>query len=722
MNRTMQGLALPETIAFGPFLLDPAARALLAGGGKCTLSSRAFDILALLIAERDRVVSKDEIIGTVWRGVAVEENNLAVQMSALRRALAEHAPEQTMIVTVPGQGYRFVGRIEGPAPPPLTDLPPPPPPALPRVAPPAAADALPSRTRVPLIAGVAAVLFGAGMIWFLTQKLRVPEAPRLSIAVLPFRNLSEDRKEDYLADAISDDLTTDLSHLPGSVVIARESSDVYKGRAVPAQQIGRALNVRYLLEGSLRNQDGIFHVNAQLIDASNGAHLGAETFDVARSQISEAQASIVRRIASTLDVQLVAIESERSRRERQDNPDAFDYYLRARSARDAAQSIEQMKVAQELFEQSLKLQPDYVDAMADLALLLMEKTQGGFDPDGTADFNRGQQLVNRALSLDPRNINALLARALEQNLDGKLRESEASLRAALEIDPNNLFALTRLGQDEWRLGRPKAASEIYEKTLRLDPQGPNAKQQRAALGAAYFMEGRFQESIEALLASLAGDATESSAGGDRVEFSNMMMIAAYDRAGNRQEAEKLYQNYKQHWPHRSIWRLEAFFSKAQATMPGFQSLTEGLKEAGMPMFEQPPAPAQDGPATATSDEFSLAPAILRGAQSIAIAQLQDALRQSPKPIILDVGIGAATLEGSVWIQDADSGTDGIEAHLAQAGRDRPIIIVGDGYYGRTATSAVTRAVASGHRRVAWLIGGEEGLAEAGYNVVDRRTP
>jgi DNA-binding winged helix-turn-helix (wHTH) protein len=110
----MQVLAVPETLAFGPFVLDLPARALFAGGEKLTLSSRAFDILALLVAERDRVVSKDEILTKVWRGVSVEENNLAVQMSSLRRVLSEYADGQTVILTVPGQGYRFVARLDAP--------------------------------------------------------------------------------------------------------------------------------------------------------------------------------------------------------------------------------------------------------------------------------------------------------------------------------------------------------------------------------------------------------------------------------------------------------------------------------------------------------------------------------------------------------------------------------------------------------------------------------
>jgi TolB-like protein/DNA-binding winged helix-turn-helix (wHTH) protein/Tfp pilus assembly protein PilF len=718
----MQVLAVPETAAFGPFVLDCAARALFAGGERLTLSSRAFDILALLVAERDRVVSKDEILTKVWRGVAVEENNLAVQMSSLRRVLSEHADGQTVILTVPGQGYRFVARLEAalPLPPPVEDRVVPQ--ALPGPVAAGPASHVAPRAPAKWILGAAVGSICAALLFVAWQSLRPAAAPRLSIAVLPFRNLSDDPKQDYLADAISDDLTTDLSHLPGSVVIARESSDVYKGRAVPAEQIGRALNVRYLLEGSLRGVDGIFHVNAQLIDASNGSHLWAKAFDVPRSQLSDAQAAIVRNIASALDVQLVAIESERSKRERQDNPDAFDLYLQARSLQDTAQSLDQLKNAQELYERTLNLQATNVDAMADLALLLLQKSREHDDPDESADLARSRELISRVLTIEPHNVKALTAKGLEQNIEGKLSESEASLRAALDLEPNNLLALAHLARAEWRLGKPIAASEIYSRLLLLDPQGPDSRTRLSSLGMAYFMEGRFQDSVEMLLRSLAEDASESSAGVDRIEFSNMFLIAAYDRAGSKDLAQKLYQKYNRHWPHRSIWRLSSYFSKAQVNFPGFVALTEGLQDAGMPQYERPPSAPSGTTFSEQDNDFATPPATPKGVREIAVADLREELMQPSKPIILDVGIGAATVAGSIWIRFPENKVGGLDDWLAQIPRAKTIIIVGDGYYGEGAYAAATRAVKADRATVELLTGGEEALAAAKFPTVDRRSP
>ena len=157
--------------------------------------------------------------------------------------------------------------------------------------------------------------------------LNVPVTPRarLSVVVMPFRNLSGDASQDFLADAISDDLTTDLSKIPGSLVIARQSADSYRGRAVPAAEIGRALRVRYLLEGSLRTEGRSVHINAQLIDTTTQAHLWAARFDTAPDKLGDARNAIVRRIASALDV--VLSDTDAASRPAQ-SADAEDLFLR----------------------------------------------------------------------------------------------------------------------------------------------------------------------------------------------------------------------------------------------------------------------------------------------------------------------------------------------------------------------------------------------------------
>jgi TolB-like protein/DNA-binding winged helix-turn-helix (wHTH) protein/Flp pilus assembly protein TadD len=712
----MQTLAAPDTIAFGPFVLDLGSRALLARGDKLALSSRAFDILVFLVTERDRVVGKDEIMTKVWRGVAVEENNLAVQISALRRVLGEHAEGQTMIATVPGQGYRFVGRIELPEPPPPAFMafpveePAPPPPAIVQ------------RRPWPLIAIGGAITLAAALLVIVYLSRPAPP-PRLSLAVLPFRNLGEDTKQDYLADAITDDLTTDLSHIPGSVVIARESSDVYKGRAVPAEQIGRALHVRYLLEGSLQPVEGMFHINAQLIDAGNGAHLWADGFDVPRDKLHDAQTAIVGHIANALNVQLVAIESDRSMRERSSNPDALDFYLRARSTYDSATEPARVTQAQKLFEQAIDLQPNFVDSLAELSLLLSERRMGSDDPTDSADRAEASLDIARALSLDPSNVTALTAKGLAQSLDQQFEESEASLKTVLAADPNNVTARAYLAHDDWRLGRPQAAVDGYVEVLRLDPQGRGAKKYFYKLGMAYFMVGKFEQAIDYLLRSLAGNPTTTSAGLDHVEFSNMFLIAAYDQIGKKDQARKLYQQYRAQWPHRSVWRLSSYFSKAQANMTGFKALTAGLADIGMPPFEKrPEAGPRDATGTDAIGDFDPAPACAPGADTLEVADLTKFLHAKDKPVVVDVGSGAAVLPGSVWVPGIDNKVGGLDQQVSQLPKGRTFVVVGDGFYGWSGYQAASRMIAARIGPVKCLVGGEEGLAAANTATEDWRVP
>jgi TolB-like protein/DNA-binding winged helix-turn-helix (wHTH) protein len=721
----MPALADSGIIGFGPFLLDIRARTLLAGGEKVPVSSRALDILVVLAENRDRVVSKDEIIAKVWRGVVVEENNLAVQISALRRALSEHGARQSMILTVAGQGYRFVADVET-SQAPKSRVPPTRPLALPPDAP-----ATPSPDIAPrrgwrrwVTAGVAALALGclcAVGLWFLW---RTPSPPRLSLAVLPFRNLTDDKRLDYLADAVTDDLTTDLSHLPGSTVIARESSDVYKDHAAPAEQIGRALHVRYLLEGSLRGVDDVFRVNAQLIDAATGAHLWSDKFDRPRDNPAEAQAAIVNHIASALDVKLVAIESARSQRERPRNPDAMDLYLRARALRDSAQGLDQLTQAQHLLEQAIRLQPGYVEAEADLSLVLLQKAVGHDDRDQEqGDRAQAQSLIEQVLVQSPANAVALTAKGILLNRTGQSRESEASLEAALAADPTNVLARSFLAYNDMLLGQPEKAVEAWQAVLQLDPQaqGQAAKKRMSSLGMAYFLSGKYQDAITWLLRSLADDPANASGGVDRVEFSNMFLIAAYDRIGDKTHAQALYETYRKTWPHRSIWRLCSYFSKAEASLPGFRALREGLLEAGMPEFEH--APTDNEPPTPDSQgDFAMPPAHIEGARPVTVAALPDLLAQAPKPLLIDVGSGAAAARDATWVPFPDDASAGLAVQLRHVAKGTPVIVIGDGYYGTGFEAATRQLVRSGLSPVFWLVGGEEALAAGGYPTQDRRDP
>ncbi len=707
----------PKPVAFGPFMLDLATRTLSAGNEKVTLSSRGFDILALLVAEHGRVVSKDEIIATVWRGLAVEENNLAVQISALRRALAEHADGQTIILTVPGQGYRFVGKLDAPA------LPPPATSSTADAIQPELSAMLPGiglaeakRARRPLshwsIAVIPVLALAAWLGW---QFHGTKEPPRLSIAVLPFRNLSEDRSQDYLADAISDDLTTDLAHLPGSVVIARESSDVYKGHAVPAQQIGRALNVRYLLEGSLRPVENTFSVNAQLIDASNGSHLWATLFEVPRDKLRDAQTAIVGKIGSALDIKLVEIESERSLREHPENPVAVDLYLQARWRHNNAGSLETLTAAQMLLEKALKQEPDYPPASVELSLVLLDKFAYFDDPDEAVDFDRARQLVEKALSNSPSDDMALTASGRVEMLDDHLKAGEERFRSAIDINPSNVVARVGLVGIEFREGRFSDASGDLEKIIRLDPLGAKLQQYHYLLGVCAFMTSRWQDAKFWLRRSLAENVTDAAESGSITEWGNLFLIAALEKSGEEAQAQQLFLQYKTRWANRSVWRLSSYFWKPQVDSAAFEAFRDGLHRVGMPLYADAVQHSQADPRR--RGDFDQAPQDIPGSKSINVDELQQLLTKSPAPVILDVGTGSAMLKGSLHILDLTLHSGAIPAAVLQRAKDAPVVVVGAGWLGWSTANAVERLKSEKIGPIFWLRGGEEALAASGNPAV-----
>jgi adenylate cyclase len=205
----------------------------------------------------------------------------------------------------------------------------------------------------------------------LTTSSSPPTAPRLSIIVLPFTNLSDDREQQYFADGITDDLTTDLSRISGSFVIARNTAFTYKGKPVDVKQVGRELGVRYVLEGSVRRAGHLVRINVQLVDVETGAHLWADRFDTDRVNLPEAQDAIVGRIARTLNVELLEDAGRRIERERMADPDARDLVMYGRALFNRPYSVATFQEAQRAYEQALEKDPGLVDAKIGIASVLL---------------------------------------------------------------------------------------------------------------------------------------------------------------------------------------------------------------------------------------------------------------------------------------------------------------------------------------------------------------
>jgi adenylate cyclase len=348
--------------------------------------------------------------------------------------------------------------------------------------------------RWPAVAAVLVIvaLAAGGYFWrsglvqrvlgFSAAEDKLAAAPHLSIAVLPFTNLSSDPEQDYFADAITEDLTTDLSHLSGSFVIARNTAFTYKGKPVDMKTIGRELGVRYALEGSVRRVGEAVTVNAQLISTDNGAHVWADRFEGERANLGQLQVDVVARLANALHVELVRAESLRAIRERPDNPDAADLAMRGEVAL-LGFSPASNKQAIDYFERALKLDPNLVRAKVGLAGELSTAVNLYYtSANPRADAERAEKVVNEALSAEPDNAQAHEVKALVYQAlvltrgnapsDPLWGAGIAEADTAGQIDRNFAGAHQTSGWDRLFLGRAAEAFSGVETAMKLSPRDP----------------------------------------------------------------------------------------------------------------------------------------------------------------------------------------------------------------------------------------------------------
>src|SRR3989442_1131712 len=322
-----------------------------------------------------------------------------------------------------------------------------------------------------ILLGVAGAWW-TGSRFFPRQGAGSTEAPRLSIVVLPFTNLSGDPSQDYFADGITEDLTTDLSRLAGSFVISRNTAFTLKGKVVDARQIGRELKVRYVLEGSVRRMGRTIRVNAQLIDAGTGAHLWAEQMDVDQGTLATSQDNfgIASRLAKTLSVELVNVEG---RRAPQANPDAVDLTMRGWSILNGGPGQDDVKRSVAVFEDALRIDPDNSQASVGLAQAFTLMHRNRWDPERDRILARADEAVMRAIALSPNYAHAHYVKAEVLALFRRFDAALATYDRAIALDPNHAAAYVSRGRALIAIGRAAEAMAPVEKAIRLSPRDPD---------------------------------------------------------------------------------------------------------------------------------------------------------------------------------------------------------------------------------------------------------
>jgi len=408
-------------ISFGRFRLDLARRELRRDNRLVRLGSRALDILCVLASAGGKVVTKAELMERVWAGVIVEEHNIQVHISALRKAFEEDGDSDSWIVTLPGRGYRFLGSPD----------------------PPAANKSAP------------------------TSSSPIPEEP--SLAVLPFHNLSGDPEQEYFADGIVEEIITALARIRWLSVLARNSSFAYEGQHVDVKRVGRELGVRYVLEGSVRKSANRVRITTQLIDASTGAHLWADHFDGPLEDVFDLQDKVASNVAGVIEPALQEAETARSTGRPTTNLTAYDLYLRAHAM--VWSSARQLPEALSLLEQGIARDPHYGPALAWAAFCCYRLLLDGRSDDPAADRLKGTDFAQRALKIAADDPKVIVNAALALSYFGEdIGTMIALVDRALALNPNFARGWHVGGILRLFAGHPDLAIEHAETALRLSPR------------------------------------------------------------------------------------------------------------------------------------------------------------------------------------------------------------------------------------------------------------
>ena len=502
---------------FGPFMFDRKRMVVTKDGEAVPIGGRGAALLGALLDARGKAVEKDALISAAWPDVIVEEGNLTVQITALRKALGPKPDGTDWIVTVRHLGYRLVvGEASG------------------------GSDAR-----------------GAG---------------RPAIAVLPFANLSSDPEQEFVADGVVEDLITALSRFRTFAVVSRNSSFVYKGRAVDAREAARELGVRYLLEGSVRRSGDRIRVTAQLIEGATGAHLWAEKFDGAAIDMFGFQDRITDTVIGLIEPQIRKAEIDRARQKRPESLDAWDLYVQALPLVHSGVVANQSR-AIELLDAAANVDPTYAPALALAAFAHHRRHSFGGPrlPDYETDPETAIELAKRAVVADPDDSLALALQGwlrIHYRLDFSGLET---VRRAVALNPNNTSVLILAGVAHLRACDFEEAISISTRALELSPGSPMSCVFMIQIAAAHNAVGRHEEAVDIAERALEFDPDHMSG--------HLALAVGYAQLGRIEEARQEVATALRLRPEVTIAASMAYRVRYPERVARW---VEGLRKAGMP--------------------------------------------------------------------------------------------------------------------------------------------
>ncbi|HEU4659345.1 MAG TPA: winged helix-turn-helix domain-containing tetratricopeptide repeat protein [Pseudolabrys sp.] len=481
---------------FENHVLDVDRRELCRGSEPVPIEPQVFDLLVYLVQNRDRVVTKDDLIASVWGGRIVSDSTLTSRINAARKAIGDSGEQQRLIRTIARKGIRFVGDLL-------------------------------DETQVRESAAEIA-------------RPTLPDRP--AIAVLPFLNMSGDAEQDYFSDGISEDIITALSKLRWFFVIARNSSFAYKGKSVHLKQIGEELGVSYVLEGSVRKDEGRVRITAQLNNVATGGHIWAERYDRDLSDVFAVQDEITEAIVAAIEPQIYAAEDFRAQRKPPDSLDAWDLVMRA-LAHYWRVTRQDNVVAQALLEKATSIDPNYGQALGLLANSYMFSAHMGW-ADMAATAPIAERAAVAAIRSDSEDPWAHLALGHVYLMARRFDDSLAEYETALRLNPNCALAQAYYGLCLSYNSRWQEADEAARRAIRLSPRDPLRAIYCGIVSYARFVGKDYAEAIK--FAREAVRQRSDFVGGHRV------LVAATAMAGQMDAASAALQDLKRAQPNISL--------------------------------------------------------------------------------------------------------------------------------------------------------------------------
>lgn len=432
--------------SFEDQVLDPGQRELRRGGIVVPVEPKVFDLLLHLVENRQRMVSKEDLVAAIWQGRAISDSALASAINAARQALGDTGAEQRLIRTVARKGFRFVAPV---------------------------VDGTVSARETP-------------------AAQQVPPRERPAVAVLPLNNMSGDPEQDYFADGITEDISTELSRWRWFPVIARNSTFAFKGRSIDIRQVGRELGARYIIEGSVRRAAGRVRITVQLIDSATGAHIWAERYDREMDDIFAVQDEIARRIAAVIEPELARSEQKLSAGRPVTSLDAWDclhrgLHLLYRFTR------QEIAAARALFEQAIMLDPSFSRAYTSLAYTHQLDILHGHSDDRATSLAQLTAHARRGVELDESDSYGHIMMAYAHRWAGEPELTLAAARRAVEANPNDASAEASLGNALDLIGQSREARLHLDRALRLNPRDPQAKFFHALMARTCLSDRDYEE-------------------------------------------------------------------------------------------------------------------------------------------------------------------------------------------------------------------------------------